>query len=56
MMQRINISTYSEVARIKASLNRFIRQANITKVAMNKNFVPTPLISAGIGGKINTLA
>lgn len=55
-MSSVSISTYSEVARIKASLNMFIRQANITKVAMNKNFVPSPMMRAGIGGKINTLA
>lgn len=55
-MAGVSIATYSEVARIKASLNMFIRQANITKVAMNKNFIPSPMMSAGIGAKINTLA
>lgn len=56
MIDKINLSTYNQMARISQSLNKFIREALITKSQINTsaNFSSSSLLK-GIGENIDIL-
>jgi hypothetical protein len=54
MIDKLNLSTYNQMARISQSLNKFIREALITKSQINTSYESSSLIK-GIGDNINIL-
>ncbi len=56
MIDKINLSTYYQMARISQSLNRFIREAMITKSQINTSLKSTSSsLLNGIGENIDML-
>ena len=56
MIDKINLSTYYQMARISQSINRFIREALITKSQINTSIKsPSSSLLNGIGENIDML-